>query len=102
MNLTYSIFSCTSIDFFRSTYVCQSINFSQSFRDLGYTWIDPKSLNIENDIEDNSSLIEEIDKVNVTGPVKVLKQSTLLSFLEKIILWLIIVVFSYNDIELCE
>ncbi|CAF5203789.1 unnamed protein product, partial [Rotaria magnacalcarata] len=60
-----------------------SVNVSQSFRNLGYTWIDnsvvtikslpgcsfdPESLNFGNDIEDESNLVEEIDKVMVTEP----------------------------------
>ncbi|CAF3348426.1 unnamed protein product [Rotaria socialis] len=75
-----------------------SVNVSQSFRNLGYTWIDnsvvtikslpgysfdPASLNFGNDIEDESSLVEEIDKVMVMEPVRALKQSSLLSFWNK-------------------
>jgi hypothetical protein len=76
----------------------KSVNFSQSFRDLGYTWIDssvvtikslpcysfdPESINFGNDIEDESNSVEETNEVSVEEPVKALKQSTLFSFWKK-------------------
>ncbi len=74
------------------------MNFSKSFRDLGYTWIDssavtikslpgysfdPESIIFGNDIEDESNSVEETSEVSVEEPAKALKQSTLFSFWKK-------------------
>ncbi len=47
-------------------------------------------------MNDESSLLEEIDKVSATESVKVLKQNTLVSFWKKIILLIIILAFCYS------
>ncbi|CAF1521814.1 unnamed protein product [Adineta ricciae] len=75
-----------------------SVNFSQSFRDLGYTWndksivtikslpgysFDPESIDSEEYVENASSLIEKVDEIIDMQPIKALKQGTLLSFWKK-------------------
>lgn len=76
----------------------KSVNFSQSFRNLGYTWSDnsvvkikslpgysfnPESLSFGNDIDEEISSAKEMEEVSVKESVPVLKQSKLFSFWKK-------------------